>query len=353
MSPGIPYSTADMTPDELEIFSTYSGSRHGSSFSIEAQVSNGNGDFAKTKQFYSEGDILSQDSLQRVCAKRMSLPPEDISAPTSKKKSAKNVLKSMLPKLFRGRAKEESRAIQHRGEIGPEFDSHFPIMELSEEPATKTKGKCTYFYYGGEDHINRSTPVCASSLSSADQTCDSQPECNWNSTGTALGYPEEHNMSCTNKYSSRESGLGSNFSVTNTTSIDNFHHHCVKNDNCVQRSESMRSRYHIPQSGLYHTQKLSQPHHIPSLHSYERVNSPSSSGYCESQSGCSSLYSLGSSVNYSVPLTGGFPCHCEHHTSSSKRNSITSAGGIVTNRSKTSTRSHSFNGKYTIHRETQ
>ena len=331
------YITADMTPDEIEIVSTYSGSQHGSSFSIESHPA---ADFARTKQFYSEADILSQDSSQKIALRRNSLPPEDNATvkTSNTKKRAKNLFKSILPRFVKVRSKEvdEDRC-----------ETNFPILDLSQEPALKTSGKCVYFYYS-----NVAMPVNIDSSPSAAsipiQICKVQPESD-HDTATALESVDQHS-SCTDTtsaYCSRsdlESGLGSNFSVNNTNSIDNLYHHCGKS---VQRSQSMKNHCSVSQKSERNVQmKLS--HHSPSLHSCERADSPGSSCYSDSYSGYSSLYSLGSSINYNAPLSEDLGhCHCEHRL---KRNSITSAGGVAFAKS---TRSHSFNGRYTIHRETQ
>ncbi len=330
VSPGC--ITAEMTPDEIEIFSTYSGSQHGSSLSIESQAiashNSSAADFAKARQFYSEADILSEDSHQKRAPRRNSLPPEDNGTVkvSNKKKHAIKLFKSLLPKFLRVRNEEEIATAEHQDE--KKHESHFPILDLSKEPVLKTEGKCAYFYYGS---VECKTPVQTNSSHSTSAhspipTCDAQFECDCDPTENL-----EQQSSCTDTtsaYCSRsdlESGLGSNFSVTNTISIDSLHNHCGKS---VQRSQSVKYHCSIPHSGLCNLQRrerLSQmklPHHRLSLHSNERVDSPGSSGYCESQSGCSSLYSLGSSI-CNTPLTGALlrHCHCEYHSSPFKKSS--------------------------------
>lgn len=127
----------------------------------------------------------------------------------------------------------------------------------------------------------------------------------------------------------------------------------------VQRSQSMNSS--VPSNNLHYSQKKRRLSSLsensnPSLHphtSCDRVDTPSS-GYGESHSGCcstqSSLYSIGSAycnLPFDASPDSFLSLHTPYQSYSLKRNSITSQFKVT----KKSERSHSFNGRYTVHHE--
>ena len=133
----------------------------------------------------------------------------------------------------------------------------------------------------------------------------------------------------------------------------------------VQRSQSMKCYSSVPSNNLrcYSLKNRRQSSHKltensnSSLHphmSCDRVDTPSS-GYGESHSGCcstqSSLYSIGSAY-YNLPSFDASPDSflSLHLLYPQKCNSITSVRSQF-NVTKKSERSHSFNGRYTVHHE--
>lgn len=380
-----------MTPDEIEIFSIYSGSQNGSSFSIESHATPFQNEFAKARLFYSEADILSQNPPQNVSVRRSSLPPEDggIVEP-SRKKTVKKIFQSIFPWRYQAKSKEKIVTVD-----ADDHGSSFPILDLSQEPVSNNAGKCAYYYYSSANASSSSTPPVESSAilrqvgsehtdhdpmatssdanplerveaeSGATASLESnEPEStiaiprsvepgSTNREPTAIAAEQfDTSTDATSAYCSRsdlESGMGSYFSVTNNNSTDSIYHHCTK---IVQRSQSMKYQCTVPSGGFRKHERSFQmklPSNTHSLRSCERSDSPSS-GYCDSQSGCSSLYSLSSSINCNIPLTEDLSdFHCEQHSTHLKRNSYSSTTRVTYK----STRSHSFNGIYTIQRETQ
>lgn len=370
------YDTAVMSADELEIVSTYSGRSRNSMYSTVSQVSSGGTiGLVTTMQFHSECDILSQKPVHIRASNSLNA----ISKNPSKKKRARTLLKSMLPKRFRVRSKLGVPG-SNTGDDSP-VPSEFPILNLSEEPAMKLEGKHVYFHYYFDDTSGESVTrhPLATLVPSTEHNTDNMTvgvgDCEL--TGTALQVSDgaqkcpECPDNAAGRYSSKsdvESGLGSQ-NLINTASEDNFELFATRT--CVQRSQSMKCQCFMPNNNLSNSQKngrrslnkLPQNPSLSPLHqaSCDRVDTPSS-GYAESQSGCcstqSSLYSLSSNFPLDGPPGGpDFPYHHEgfhacYHSSSLKRNSITSSGRPQYYKEpKESARSHSFNGNFTIHHE--
>lgn len=319
------------------------------------------------KKFHSECDILSHHSIHIKASNSLN----SISKNPSKRNRAKTLLKSMLPKLFKA---------QKRVSTAKEVSTEFPILDLSEEPSMKLEGKHVYshYYFDKDDgHDSRNESSTSSTQSSEHvKKAPTMDNYNYELTGAALQvlgglqvqseYPD--NTAC--QYGSKsdvESGLGSQ-NLANTTSEDSLQL-C---DTYVQRSQSMKCRcsaltdnFHKGGSERLSLRKLSQnvkPYSFNALHQEgcDRVGTPSS-GYGESQSGCCSIQSSLYSLTSNIPIDGvsgsDFLCHPHeglhpcYHFSSLKRNSLTSSSGRAKKEANKSARSHSFNGKLTVHHE--
>lgn len=365
------YDITTMTPDELEIISTYSGRSRSSMYSTGSQFSSGTVGLAIAKQFHS-CDILTQPPVI-VRVRRNSLPTDDADIKTpSKKKQAKRIFKSIIPKILRGRSKAATPTPDIKTKNCDHEDApDFHILDLSEEPIMKKEGKKVYSHY-----------YCDSSLRSADfqslqaNTITDMPNNDQADLGDLNGTSSETLESLVkhshyldgasdHAYSSRsdtESGVGSQSNLPNTTS--EYYLHLNAEYSNVQRSQSMKYPSSLPQNDLRRNRRLSYHKLInPSLHcssqsSYERVDTPSS-GYCGSHSGTcstqSSLYSLGSAY-CNIPLDGAsaasdIPDTAPYYKCSSlKRNSVVVVG-VKGKEYKKSARSHSFNDKYTINHD--
>ena len=357
---------SDLSTDELEILSTYSGRSRNSTYSTVSQVSSG-GTIAAMK-FHSECDILSQHSVHIKASNSLN----NISKNPSKRKRAKTLLKSMLPKLFKARKRSDVSTADE------EVPTEFPILDLSEEPSVKQEGKHVYshYYFDDKDDSHSSLTKNAASSSELLKKAMTTKECKYELIDTTtqvldgLQIQSECSSNATCQYGSKsdvESGLGSQ-NLANTTSEDSLQL-C---DTYVQRSQSMKNQCSAPADNLHKNgsgrlslRKLSQnvkPYLFYGLHQEgcDRVDTPSS-GYGESQSGCCSIQSSLYSLTSNIPMDGAsgtdFLCHHEglhpcYHSSSLKRNSITSSSGRPQlKESKKSARSHSFNGKLTVHHE--
>lgn len=368
------YDVAAMPADELEIVSTYSGRSRNSMYSTVSQVSSG-GTIA-TMKFHSECDILSQQSVHIRASNSLNV----ISRNPSKKKRAKILLKSMLPKLFKSRKKSDVTVTGDDKTKDSPVSTEFPILDLSEEPAVKLEGKHIYSHYYFDDKDNSNGVISARSKGHIDKlspaTIDTTSEvynCELADTLPVsvhgLQIHSECSANAAGAYGSKsdvESGLGSQ-NLAKTTSEDDLQPFDAYT--CVQRSQSMKCQCFTPINDLGSSQKggsgrlslhkLQQNMNPPSLNalyqtSSDRVDTPSS-GYSESQSGCSiqsSLYSLSSNLPLDGPHGSDILYHhegCYYHSSSLKRNSITSSSGQ--SKPKKSVRSHSFNGKFTVHHD--
>lgn len=369
------YDISTMTVDELEIVSTYSGRSRGSMYSTGSQIfSSGSIDLVKTKQFHSECDILSPQPLQVKTIRSNSLPRDDVSTKTPSRKQRAKKFKFSLPKLLKVRnvykAEKSSTDCESNKKVElkcDEISSAFPILDLSEEPAIKTEGNRVYsHYYCGNN--NKATAVA---YHATDSSATMSPLTKRKAEVKKVSY---ENLKCdatltaqsgytdgTGPYSSRESDIGSQ-NLPNMTSQDSLQLYSsvhVQSMKCRCSSDLSSSQ----KNGRLSLHKLSQ-NIDPSLQvspqaSCERVDTPSS-GYDGSHSGCSmqsSLYSLGSvycNVALDGPTGSDFFYHHENaHRcgySSLKRNSTT-ASGRQSEEPKKSVRSHSFNGRFNVHRE--
>lgn len=387
------YDTTKMTADEIEIVSTYSGQSRSSVYSTESH-GNSVADLAQVKLFHSELDIISQDSLQIRASRRNSLPGVDKKC--GKKQRAKKLLKSILPKGLKeritGSSADSEASLPDRCEKTQEEEcnhnsttlSHFPILNLSEEPAIiRKEGKQACFHYYTDDTNSKemvssvSTPIGTNMKTATPGAIDIEvfdERSNRDSTVTPMPLESlDKHTDCPDitgghcSESDLESGLGS----TDTFPEDSPQ----LGSNHVQRSQSMKYPSSMPRMDLSSSQKcggLSLPklsennistslQHESSLASYDRGDTPSSSGYGESHSGCcsmvSSQYSLGSG-SYNLPMdmpamppVGSDFLHQSerlHYSSSLKRGSIT-MGVKAPKEPVKSGRSHSFNGIFTIH----
>ena len=366
-----------MTPDEVEIISTYSGRSRSSVYSTVSQFSSSTVGLGRGKQFHSECDILLAKPPFPDQVRRSSLPPDDSIMKTpnsSKRKQAKRLFKSMLPKLFQRKVSNSkatgATCVTPTTDCSEADIANFPILDLSEEPTVKKEGKRVYSHYYC-DSIAASESCAALSVESPSTAhfLDNS-DLNQLTSGPVEELEDEEKHSVDQTYSSQsdiDSNAGSQSTLPNVATSEYDLHHESSDDytSSVQRSQSMKypSSNH-PQSDARRNRRLSYACHIlsaanPSSHasslsSYERVDTPSS-GYCGSQSGTcsmqSSLYSLGSSY----PLEGcgsdtpDNTCTQNYKCSSLKRNSIT-ATGVDKSKSgcKKSSRSYSFNDKYTM-----
>lgn len=350
------YDIAAMPAGELEIVSTYSGRSRNSMYST---VSSG-GTIAPMK-FHSECDILSQQSVHIRASNSLNV----ISKNPSKKKRTKTLLKSVLPKLFKARKKSDVTVIDDDKTRDGPVSTEFPILDLSEEPAMKLEGKHVYshYYFGDEDNV-----ISARKEGLLPATMDTTTNSELASTTLPLFVGLQIRSECSDNaagtYGSKsdvESGLGSQ-NLANTTSEDNLQ--LFDTYTCVQRSQSMKCQcFNLDNSskGGLSLRKLPQNMNpsLNALHqtSSDRVDTPSS-GYGESQSGCCSIQSSLYSLSSNLPLDGPHGSdnlyhheglHACYHSSSLKRNSITSSGRPQSKEPKKSARSHSFNGKFTVH----
>lgn len=372
------YDITTMTPDELEIISTYSGRSRSSVYSTGSQFSGGTVGLAVAKQFHS-CDVLSQPPLH-VRARRNSLPTDDVIIKTpSKKKQAKRILKSIIPKILKGRGKVATPTTDiKKKSCDDEGASNFHILDLSKEPTMKMEGKRVYSHYycdniahsqGSVDH-----PSAESLLHKNGGDITHVPNnglSDLNSAPSETSDSLEKHCHCANGSSSSQSdvdstGAGSQSNLPNTASEYDLYLDTTDYAS-VQRSQSMKYQSSVPQNDVRRNRRLSYHKLIPNANplrdssqsSCERVDTPSS-GYCGSQSGTgsmqSSLYSLGS-VYCNIPLDGAsagsdMPGNAPHYKCSSlKRNCSVTAAGMKGKECKKSARSFSFNDKYTINHD--
>jgi hypothetical protein len=339
-----------MSPEELEIASIYSGRSRSSMYSTVSQVS---GATIATMKFHSEGDILFQHSLPIKVSNSLNV--------ISKKRRAKTLLRTMLPKLFRTKKKSNVSVTDD------EKDScEFPILDLSEEPILKLEGEHVYSHYYFDDEDPRQNTTVPASIHGTSEECSSMLAATTLQELNEFRIPSESSDSITGGYGSKsdvESGLGSQ-NLVNTTSEDDFQ--LFNSCSGVQRSQSMKYQCFTPTSNLKKggSGGLSLRKLNPSLHtlhqaSHDRVDTPSS-GYGESQSGSGSIQSSLYSLSSNIPLDGApadFLYHQEglqnpHYFSSSLKRNSTSVGQPTQMKERVkSARSHSFNGKLTVHHE--
>lgn len=362
------FGSAAMTAEEIEIVSTYSGRSRSSMYSTGSQLSSSG--FVRTK-FHSECDILSEKSLQIRLSNSLDVIP-------SKKMRAKMLLKSMLPKLFKANSKSEVAAKDcddrhHKDVCSTPTPCAFPILDLSEEPTKTVDGKQIHYYH---DSTRASDDYSALTEASTDLPLSDQYESEIDlfpgydiasKPSQVLGDLRKHSVCTDNDATCGPSASGDvtpEPGLVNTTS-----EYSIQQFASVQRSQSMKCYSSVPcsnysqKNGRLSSHKLTENSN-PSLHphtSCDRVDTPSS-GYGESHSGCcstqSSLYSIGSAycnLPFDASPDSLLSLHTPYQSYSLKRNSITSvrSQSKVTKKSERShsQRSHSFNGRYTVHHE--